>query len=303
MSLFRVNQRPMTPHAMPRISTLAAAKQLGTNTSKAMGGITHNLMLNPKLLRRNSLIFSTLILVLSRIGIAFQTAQKAKGTEEESYRFKEAVKTTIREAGGWTLTYGFFRGVEYITRLGLRRWFGIEKQDLGLGLDDLKKEFGYAVRREKSPFKGVKHIEKLDNYQFNYAQQARYDKIDPYVERFITRARKFFKKGVEHFPNESLRKLHRLRGIYNLLPVIAATIPTVILSGVLLERYTRDNADRLAENMTHKWRVGFDGAKPAEQTRNSIAFNAYFNRILELQGGRMPQQQLPPQQQQQLPPQ
>lgn len=273
---------------LQRINSLQAVGQLAKNSARVVAGASHNMMLNPKMLTRNSLIASTFILVVSRIAIAFQSAKKAKGTPEESYRQKEAIKTTIREAGGWSLTYGFFRGVEYLTRLALRRTFGIERQDMGLGLKDFRHEIGHALKRRKSPFNGVRPIEMVDNYSFSYSQKSRYDKLEPFVEWL----HKKLPLSKETFIDDAARKLARMKALYKWVPVIAATLPTILMSGVLLERYTRDHADEMADNVVNKWRVGFDGGKPktdpGKPNLNSLAFNAYFNRINELQSQRQP---------------
>jgi len=263
------------PQALEHLSIAQSGRQLAVNSVRVMAGVTHNMMLNPKLMTRNSLILSTLILVLSRIGIAFQSANKAKGTPDAAFRQKEAIKTTIREAGGWTLTYGFFRGVENLTRKAMRDYFGIEKQTFGLGLRDLGREFGRALRREKSPFNGVKPIEMVDNYQFNFTQKARYQKLDGTIEKLF----KTFRLSKETFADDAVRQLSRLKGLYKWVPVIVGTVPTVILSGVILERYTRDHADEMADKLAGKLHghAGPSGQNGGAQANG--AFSAFMSQV------------------------
>ena len=273
-----------SPVVSSSLSVAGAARQLARNSARTLTGVTHNLMQNPTLITRNSLIVSTLILVLSRIGITFQSANKTKGTPEASFRRKEAIKTTFREACGWTVTYGLFRGIENLTRKIMRDYFGIEKQTHGLGLSNLKHELGYALRREKSHFKGVKPIELVDNYQFGFTQTARYEKLKPAIDRLF--------KAL-HLNTTVTDATARLKGLYKWAPVVAATIPTVLLSGVVLERYARDHADNLAENLSSKWHAGFDPASgggvqnpvptPSPGGGSTQAYNAFMNQAQQQQ--------------------
>ncbi len=99
---------------------------LAENTARVFKQQSSSLLFDPISIKNNALIISALMLVTARIVLSNLAAVKAKGTPDENFRRTEAIKTSIREGGGWVLSYLFFRLLQRLTKRSISRAFYIQ---------------------------------------------------------------------------------------------------------------------------------------------------------------------------------
>lgn len=118
-------RRRRSRHLDCRSSRLApeASPLLGRNLAVSAGDYGRRLTQDNGGLKSNIAVIGILIQVIARIIVAYNSAQKAKGTPDEAYRRMEFIRTTIRESLGWSLGFGGFRMFELMIKKGVRRFF------------------------------------------------------------------------------------------------------------------------------------------------------------------------------------
>ncbi|MBK8190475.1 MAG: hypothetical protein IPK79_08505 [Vampirovibrionales bacterium] len=114
---------PAISTAAPAASRLKRLPLLGRNLAVSAGDYGRRLTQDNGGLKSNIAVIGILIQVIARIIVAYNSAQKAKGTPDEAYRRMEFIRTTIRESLGWSLGFGGFRMFELMIKKGVRRFF------------------------------------------------------------------------------------------------------------------------------------------------------------------------------------
>jgi hypothetical protein len=214
----------------PALSRSAAIGQLARNTADIVQNTGHRIFYDHAALRRDALVAASLAQVGSRILISNVSAYKAKNTKDGPYRYWQAVNTMIREALGWLLSFGLLRFIEKQVRIGFRRSFGITPPPEP---PSMRKQWwqalGKAWRRElheiPKPTPDPALIEK-----FTFGKTPRFfEKLRPWLEKIPCMKGKPTTEIVQH--------------LVHWAPLLISAVPTVILSGYILERFTRDHAD------------------------------------------------------------
>lgn len=220
------------------MSPMAPALNLGKIFANKGSSFVHN----PGLLNNQSLIMASLVLVVNRAAIANYTAIKAQGTPEGPYRTHEAYRTTIREFLGFTGGFIVLRQIQGFLKNKTREHFGIK--------DDPNPNRYELVKNLTQWFKDPSNTEKKIgsfNPQFFYHTKPGIDLEQENVKSLISRVQKACSKvGVEVLQDKHAQKAF-MRQVYNMGPIVLASIPTVGLAGVLLEKFTRDHADQVAD--------------------------------------------------------
>lgn len=222
-----------------RLLSRAGLRQLGRDGWNISRNVGRELLQDHKTVKQNSLILSAFLLVLYRIFVSNKSAMAAKGTPEYDHRKREAYKTTLREAGGFTLSYLVFRTVEGFIKKSLRKLLGAENHPS-------------IVRSAREQFKNALAGKPVRSFHITPDDTLRF------TEENLPRFRQGYQKWIEplyrFFGKPEARLLDAMKAranrFYQLAPGIIGMIPAVILSGYYLERFTRDHAEGLIERLT-----------------------------------------------------
>jgi hypothetical protein len=200
---------------------LINAKQIAANKGTSL---VHNL----SDLQRQSLILASLVLVGSRIMIANVSAIKAKGTPEGPYRYRESIRTDIREICGWTGGFIVLRQLESAIKKSMADVLHIKEQ--------------------QNPYK-YSTWGAIKEWKENPALVVTKFKPDFTVDLTPTIDPKNYwaKMLVAKFKPNSMEAKDFIRQVYKFAPIGLASIPTVLLAGAYLERVTRDHSDHVVD--------------------------------------------------------
>jgi hypothetical protein len=192
---------------------------------------------NPELLNKQSLLMASLVLVINRSMIANYSAIQAKDTPEGPYRTHEAYRTTIREFLGFTGGFLVLRQLQSMIKKGFKNYLDIEDKtnpNIYPMLKNIKAWY-------KNPVSG-----KIELFKPRH-----WDSLTPKVNLENNKKAQKFIRLIENIPGvkfaDNAAKEAFLLQMYKLGPIILASIPTVILAGMLLERFTRDHANQVAD--------------------------------------------------------
>lgn len=209
---------------------------LGNNLWQYAKGIGKHTALNHGSFKRNALIFSVFGLCSARIFLSFQSALKAKGTEDEAFRMSEAIGTGIREYGGFALSFVTFSMFVGLTQKLLKKHL-IKNVDKLNPKNNAIKRFANYVGKEVKSFFGNKPQQKIANVEFAFKQGE--------VSDFATEAPKNkFVKGITNlFSGKTAQE--KAKTTYDWLPIIVGSIPSLILSGFALENFNLKHSKAL----------------------------------------------------------
>jgi hypothetical protein len=208
-----------------------------SNTWQILQNKATTLIQSPDSLKTESLILASLALVISRIGIAQLSAVKAHGTPEGPYRYRESIRTTIREVCGWTLGFMVLRAIQSKLRSKIGSHLGVKPAPDANSYS----LFGELWKMLKNPSK------KVDAFNMDLTQslEPTYNKLAQkgYVKKFLDS--NFAQKLIKSRFGGQEEKF--VKFLYKVCPIALASIPTVALAGYALERFTRDHSDKVVD--------------------------------------------------------
>jgi hypothetical protein len=229
-------------HTMPLLTWREANVQLIRNLRGATRYMIPNLLDNHKVLRNNAFMAGSFVLVCSRITIANLTALKARGTPESAYRYQEAIRTTLRESGGWLLSFAVLRQIQKTVELGMRKAYGIQvntHSEPPSYLSEVSKNLRAFINRQplSAPIRWVESAEPdsvtVGNTRAGRATVNFLRKI-PFLAR---------KEGDD-----------LLRGLYKWTPIGIGSLFSIIASGFVLEAITRDKSEQVINAVSRAFR-------------------------------------------------
>jgi hypothetical protein len=300
----RINDTPIRFSSAVPVRSLAL---LGKNTKLILKDYAYGKIHNIDNVKTNAFILSSLIQVISRILVANNTAKKTENTPEGPFRYMEAVKTTFREALGFTLSYGVLRAFQRATIDFFRNYLWIRD---GLSSDPtginkiFKRMFNVpdniAIRYNRKLFPNLgQTLSRLFTEVFNFSRKAQnkieltaIDRLFPDVIKnrgviMDTRRMAQFKR-IEPLVNwvvrlagknpKALLRPHKLQLFFEWLPPLVGSLPALLLSGFLLERFSQNHAESLARKIARS--LNESKAKPITML-NSTASMLNFNRDLD----------------------
>ncbi len=259
---------------------------LAKNLKTVAGDYAHILTQDHASLKANALIFSTLILVLSRISIAYGSAKKSKGTPDEQYRQQEFIRTTIRELCGWTLSFVAFRFFESQLKRGIRHFLKIGKSNAPAMKEYLKQmgdDIGNWLKGD------LKAIRKPQRGPFIGREQefSRFDR-DVYNKPWVKSLIELFSRNDRKLSAEA-----KISNFYDWFPILVGSIPSLYLSGYALERFSIDNSKMVVDsfnswlNARKQKHLPHAGGNPFLVPHNAQEndFTNYFYSIRQKQAG------------------
>lgn len=260
---------------------------LAKNLKTIAGDYGHNLLQDHASLKINALIVSSLIIVLSRIGIAYGSAQKSKGTPDEEYRRQEFFRTSIREIGGWTLSFFVFRFFERQVKRGILKLLKIGSQS-AVGLKDHLKQMGKDIIQWA---KGDLKTARVPQRGPFIGSEASFSSYDPNVYN-----KPWVKSTIELFSrnNPSLSVPEKISNFYDWFPILVGSVPAIYLSGYALERFSMDKSKMVVDsfnnwlNARRQKHLPYNGKNPflVPHTPQENDFTNYFYSVRQKQMGR-----------------
>ena len=223
------------------------------NLGKVAKNKTISMFQNPDQLKTDSLILASLVLVISRIIVANLSAVRAMGTSEGPYRYKESIRTDIREICGWTFGFIVLRQIQNWVKkkiaapMGIRKigeppkyplWSNLRNSFTKAGPNPLRLDFATA--------------EKLD---YNPAA------VSVRLREFLTKSplvRPIFTKLGK-------TEAECMKTLFKAVPIAVGSVPAVFLAGYALERFTRDYSDHVVDVVSKTFKTSGKGmgSKPA----------------------------------------
>lgn len=230
--------------------------RLAKELTSVARSVTREALQDHATLKQNTLILSSLMVSLSRVFRSHKSALQARHTEDGPFRYKEAIKTTIRELGGWTFSFMVFRAFQNLAKRGFRKMVGAEPHPsiIATGKEDLKQAFRNFSDPENA--QRLKPIELKRSYNLNIKPEN-LPKMERFYKRFkVDSLYKLFKKA----PVLTLTdKMVRLDSLYKMLPIGIGMIPAVLLSGFFLESFTQKHSQSVVEYISNKFNPASSG--------------------------------------------
>lgn len=186
---------------------------------------------DPEALKTDSLILASLVLVISRILVANVSAMRAMGTPEGPYRYRESIRTDMREICGWTFGFIVLRQVQNWIRKTLANPMGITKVGEPVKYPLLKNL--KAAVSGKTPAEVELNLSTMERLEYNAAKASKK------LLNFLNKHKAFHKLGKT--------EAERMLTMYKAVPIALGSIPAVFLAGYALERFTRDYSDQVVD--------------------------------------------------------
>lgn len=237
-----------TTHLLENILRVAQNKGLS---------MVHNL----DKLKVESLTLASLVLVISRIVVAKISAEQAKGTPAGPHRYRESIRTMIREICGWTASFFVLRQLQK----GAQKVMGwlmeikpppkANEYPLWQGIKDC-----WAKTKKNELVKEFKPDFVVDTAA----------KIENWDNKWIAGLVKYTKPA-------NMESKAFIQAVYKYAPLGLATIPAIILGGVILERMTRDHSDQFVDFVSQHLGSGPKPAAPAVPVFSPTATMQPFN--------------------------
>ncbi|MGE0201079.1 MAG: hypothetical protein AB7P76_08935 [Candidatus Melainabacteria bacterium] len=251
--------------------------------------LSRSLYEHHSVLKKNAFIISSLILVITRVLIAQNTARKARRTNdtEAGYRQQEAMKTTVRELGGFTFSFALLRTVESFVKRQIRHGFSLKKDDTIMkhlrtqAWRVLKKGQEYVPYETYSEV-GLRSISQHSAAAWKAGEWYSRLRLDT-ICKALGWGSVLSESGAIVDFNRMLNRTHT--AIFRIVPVLAGMVTAGTLSGYALEKITRDHYQDLA-NFTRGFLGRKDAARPNKlpsdsrvMTPGEIEYRAYISAI------------------------
>ncbi|WMU93318.1 hypothetical protein EMOOHJMP_00124 [Microcystis phage MaAM05] len=232
--------------------------QVLRNTPRVLANMGSNIVNQPGFFRDQSLILASFALVVSRIVVANLSALKAQGTPEGPFRYRESIRTTLREIGGFFTGFGLLRAFQIFSQKGLAKVLGIEHAPINEGYS-LKNAWQDLTAKTKPTAFDPKLAYSTDPF----IASGELKPLARFVSRvFDTPGLKGLKeKAAAQVKTEGLseaaaalakNKAFIVNGVYKLVPILVGSIPSVALAGYFLERMTRDHSEQIVDVVSNR---------------------------------------------------
>ncbi len=259
----------LTPITNNRLGLGGAVKQFGRHAGQIAYNAGQHMLENPATLKSNSLIISSLIVVLSRILVANLSAIKTKGTPEGPHRYREAISTNIREVCGWTFGFLVLRQFQNLISLAMRKGFDITIKN------EPPKLWSQLYSASQKAF-GKR--ERLDN--FPVSKPSLWTELEVHPNTNNERTQWLLRKLKKIPWLKDCQDVGLMKSFYRATPIILGSIPAIALAGYMLERFTRDHGDEVVSFVSRK--LGPKGGNHQNCTHGGVVdqrFDQFLSRV------------------------
>ncbi|MEB3206291.1 MAG: hypothetical protein VKK59_02945, partial [Vampirovibrionales bacterium] len=183
----------------------------------------------PSDMRIHILTLGNFVLCSLRAGVSLISAKLSKDTPQEEYRFRQAVQTVMREFGGFVLTFIFpLKLIKSLVESRLQKGLGVQFSSqqcysLGHAIKDTAQQLHCAIQRKALPA--------IKSYGFRSGTESEVVAVD--ATKRLTRMLTPLVQKIKA-PSD----IAKWNILYKYLPPLVAAIPTLLLSGIMLERFS-----------------------------------------------------------------
>jgi hypothetical protein len=216
--------------------------QLVRHATAMVGHLGHDFSHAPAMVQADAVILSTLALVTARVSIAFSTAAKETDPEQSVVRWREAIRTGMREIGGWVCSYLVLKAVRQQAQHVINK---------GVGLVPVARPavgFGKFAQDMKAQLVALLSHTPLPTPQGNSLQALEFIPDVAFAQRSV------FKSGLQQLQKTPLFKGMNvdcaLKLIHSWGPITVGSLASLALSGFMLEWFTLHHADNVAKLVT-----------------------------------------------------
>ncbi|MBX2861227.1 MAG: hypothetical protein KTR14_08325 [Vampirovibrio sp.] len=231
-------------HTAAHTAAQATAKVTGPRVKQMfhnLGGHAQELFENYNYVRENALIIATVVMILSRWSVSSNSIRKAKNPEQKQHRTFEFYRMMMRDSLGMALTYLVLRASQRALTKRMNQYFGIAtkrapgftKRIVGEVRDLLQ---GNSQQRVFQTYQGAPAPSSFEN-------KKAYDWLK--------------KKGILNVFAKEKDKAGNIRSEQQRLKKFiywssfwVSTIPTVYVSGSVVERFNRKHGEAFINWMT-----------------------------------------------------
>jgi hypothetical protein len=235
----------------------------------------YDVIRDPAALKKEGFMVATIIQSLIRGIISWLNESLTKDPEQKELRFREAIRTTLREVGGLSLNFGVLRLIEHLTNTMLDKLQGgqYHGQKPVIGFARLKQDWQAfkLAKQQQTALPGLSPntldaLEKSVSWSFN---------MNSPLGRWFTRQ---CENGL--FKGQSPQRLMNLTR--NWLPISLGSIAAVGLSGFWLEWMTIHKAEPILAFCTKHF-APKPVAKNKKKTDKSPSYNVneFVSGVLE----------------------
>jgi hypothetical protein len=233
--------------SLPTVGRFQSIKGMGRLAKGVGRAIAHkgeSILQDPAEFKFNAMALSSFLLVIARVTIASYSAAKAQGTPDGPYRTQESIRTDIREIGGVSSSYGLMLAVTLLLKAAMRKAWGIPTAE-GYALwknirEAAKNRHDPAFKVKRPDWAGM--LSRSENFVAN-PEKAKG------LLAVINAIRRIFNKPT--LKNDA-EKISAIGKVYTWTPVVLSGGMALYVSGMLLERFTRNHSNDVVDWINSK---------------------------------------------------
>jgi hypothetical protein len=208
------------------------------NLGRMMGHLGSDLLHKPAMIQSDAIILSTLLLVIARVIIAFKSAFMAPDVEQKNLRLREAIRTTMREVGGWVGSYLVLRAIRRGVQNAMNWAVGLQPANLPpVAYEKLAADF----RQQWQTFWQGKPLPTPRPTALEALEASPPVVFSPQAP--LLRA---LQRLGGHRAWVGLDPMAATKTLYKWLPISIGSLASLALSGFVLEWFTLNHADQVA---------------------------------------------------------
>lgn len=221
----------------------------------------NNAMQNPMAFKDQALSIASLVLVVSRVLVANFSALRARGTADGPYRYRESIRTDIREIAGWTFSFAVLRQVQKLIE---------RKLNAAMNVKTFKDPNVTSIRNDVSALFSNKPIRE-SMPQLGFIEKSTEHIRTP---RFLEKVWK------TNWAQNQFKKNERDFALFvnKNLPMAAASIPSIFLAGYVLEGFARDHCNQVVDSISKMFHGASGKNQPAAAAPNPPQFGSLAGR-------------------------
>ena len=206
--------------------------------AKAAKYAADDFIYDPATLKRDGFIVSTLVQVILRIILGWANEKATQDPGQKDLRFREAIRTTLREIGGFTLSYVVLRKIESMVKAVLSLLQGPAPT-----IDRPPVAFERFCRDMRDGLSALMQGKPLPKLVANRLEDL--EKTAPYVPDMQSTLGRWFTKQTQKGLLKGKNPVQLMKLTREWLPISIGSAVAVVLSGFWLEWLTLHKSEQI----------------------------------------------------------